>query len=344
MDLSSFLVDDPCAFFSSLACFTDVDDLNLQGNSLIHTEVPIPTPECSASGLCMSYLKRGSSCTSKDERNGIFNAVSQTLRLAHDRACFSSSSYTSHCACQVRKAIEVLLNHISESSSTMKCSHEVPDTRGCTQLGSTTPAVEAEAEPTQLSNDIVADGHSKMRSSDGLQSLLELCNGQHLHAKEVERPVTPTISDIESALNRMTNVLPETKTTDANDPKSFDPLSPDSNQPNHPVDRSTDGIVSVHQTFWQQGSLNPWRPLKSVSSDVMEPKYKVVLKCDKPYVVSSDGYKWRKYGRKSIKGSPYCRSYYKCRHVNCEAKKQVEMCGADMVQITYDGLHLHYSS
>jgi hypothetical protein len=38
----------------------------------------------------------------------------------------------------------------------------------------------------------------------------------------------------------------------------------------------------------------------------------------------SDGYRWRKYGRKTVKGSPYPRSYYKCTFPYCAVKKQVE--------------------
>ena len=42
-----------------------------------------------------------------------------------------------------------------------------------------------------------------------------------------------------------------------------------------------------------------------------------------------DGYRWRKYGRKSVKGSPYPRSYYKCTFSSCNVKKQVEMTMKD---------------
>ena len=37
-----------------------------------------------------------------------------------------------------------------------------------------------------------------------------------------------------------------------------------------------------------------------------------------------DGYKWRIYGKKKVKGSEYPRSYYKCTYPNCPAKKKVE--------------------
>lgn len=39
---------------------------------------------------------------------------------------------------------------------------------------------------------------------------------------------------------------------------------------------------------------------------------------------NDDGYHWRKYGEKQVKGSPYPRSYYKCSHPGCQVKKIVE--------------------
>ncbi|KAE9596386.1 putative transcription factor WRKY family [Lupinus albus] len=40
-----------------------------------------------------------------------------------------------------------------------------------------------------------------------------------------------------------------------------------------------------------------------------------------PERASDDGYNWRKYGQKLVKGSEFPRSYYKCTHPNCEVKK-----------------------
>ncbi|CAN0880420.1 Probable WRKY transcription factor 49 [Linum grandiflorum] len=59
---------------------------------------------------------------------------------------------------------------------------------------------------------------------------------------------------------------------------------------------------------------------------------------------ADDGYKWRKYGQKSIKNSPFPRSYYKCTNQKCSAKKQVERSREeeDTFIITYEGLHLHF--
>nr|CAB3479570.1 unnamed protein product [Digitaria exilis] len=61
--------------------------------------------------------------------------------------------------------------------------------------------------------------------------------------------------------------------------------------------------------------------------------------------LAEDGYKWRKYGQKSIKNSPNPRSYYRCTNPRCNAKKQVERATdeADTLLVTYEGLHLHYT-
>ncbi|URE24812.1 WRKY [Musa troglodytarum] len=74
----------------------------------------------------------------------------------------------------------------------------------------------------------------------------------------------------------------------------------------------------------------------------MEHKYTLRLKiCG--VGLADDGYKWRKYGQKSIKNSPNPRSYYRCSNPRCGAKKQVErsMEDPEMLIVTYEGLHLH---
>ncbi|KAL3573005.1 hypothetical protein D5086_026909 [Populus alba] len=58
--------------------------------------------------------------------------------------------------------------------------------------------------------------------------------------------------------------------------------------------------------------------------------------------VSEDGYHWRKYGQKLVKGNEFIRSYYKCTHTSCQAKKQLE-CSHDgkLADIVYLGEHEH---
>lgn len=59
-------------------------------------------------------------------------------------------------------------------------------------------------------------------------------------------------------------------------------------------------------------------------------------------VSSDDGYNWRKYGQKHVKGSEFPRSYYKCTHPNCEVKKLFERSHEGQItEIIYKGTHDH---
>ncbi|GJW95428.1 DNA-binding WRKY transcription factor [Tanacetum coccineum] len=58
---------------------------------------------------------------------------------------------------------------------------------------------------------------------------------------------------------------------------------------------------------------------------------------------AEDGYNWRKFGQKQVKGSEYTRSYYKWTHKSCPVKKNVER-GVDglVTEIIYKGKHNHH--
>ena len=59
-------------------------------------------------------------------------------------------------------------------------------------------------------------------------------------------------------------------------------------------------------------------------------------------ISSDDGYNWRKYGQKHVKGSEFPRSYYKCTHPNCEVKKLFERShDGQITEIIYKGTHDH---
>lgn len=74
---------------------------------------------------------------------------------------------------------------------------------------------------------------------------------------------------------------------------------------------------------------------------VREPK--VVVQTTSDIDILDDGYRWRKYGQKVVKGNPNPRSYYKCTSAGCTVRKQVERASHDIraVITTYEGKHNH---
>ncbi|KAK1275883.1 putative WRKY transcription factor 4 [Acorus gramineus] len=74
---------------------------------------------------------------------------------------------------------------------------------------------------------------------------------------------------------------------------------------------------------------------------VKEPKVVVQTASDAGLV--ADGYRWRKYGQKFVKGNPNPRSYYKCTFTGCAVRKHVERTSDDAkaIMITYEGKHNH---
>ncbi|KAJ4849391.1 hypothetical protein Tsubulata_033760 [Turnera subulata] len=72
-----------------------------------------------------------------------------------------------------------------------------------------------------------------------------------------------------------------------------------------------------------------------------EPRFAFLTKSEIDHL--EDGYRWRKYGQKAVKNSPYPRSYYRCTSQKCNVKKRVERSFQDpaIVITTYEGQHNH---
>ncbi|KAJ6423857.1 hypothetical protein OIU84_024767 [Salix udensis] len=72
-----------------------------------------------------------------------------------------------------------------------------------------------------------------------------------------------------------------------------------------------------------------------------EPRFAFMTKSEVDHL--EDGYRWRKYGQKAVKNSPYPRSYYRCTTQKCTVKKRVERSFQDpsTVITTYEGQHNH---
>ncbi|KAI3824673.1 hypothetical protein L1987_06141 [Smallanthus sonchifolius] len=90
------------------------------------------------------------------------------------------------------------------------------------------------------------------------------------------------------------------------------------------------------------GSKKVFKQNKKEEKKKREPRFAFMTKSDIDHL--EDGYRWRKYGQKAVKNSPYPRSYYRCTTQKCTVKKRVERSYQDpsTVITTYEGQHNHH--
>ncbi|KAL8502462.1 hypothetical protein ACS0TY_021559 [Phlomoides rotata] len=81
--------------------------------------------------------------------------------------------------------------------------------------------------------------------------------------------------------------------------------------------------------------------VESLSKPGKKPKY--VVHAAGEVGISGDGYRWRKYGQKMVKGNPHPRNYYRCTSAGCPVRKHIETAvdNSSAVVITYKGVHDH---
>lgn len=122
------------------------------------------------------------------------------------------------------------------------------------------------------------------------------------------------------------------------------------NTPNTPNSSSisssfTDDLLT--KTVEQQGDQDPKKTKKQLKPKKKEkkkpklPRFAFMTKSEIDHL--DDGYRWRKYGQKAVKNSPFPRSYYRCTSSQCNVKKRVERSSDDhaIVVTTYEGVHIH---
>ncbi|KAM3276085.1 hypothetical protein ACQJBY_044461 [Aegilops geniculata] len=127
------------------------------------------------------------------------------------------------------------------------------------------------------------------------------------------------------------------------------------------IDRATQGTISLDCDVGEDETESKRRKLDALaavtiptattassidmvaaaSRAVREPR--VVVQTTSEVDILDDGYRWRKYGQKVVKGNPNPRSYYKCTHQGCSVRKHVERASHDLKSVitTYEGKHNH---
>ncbi|XP_057765347.1 probable WRKY transcription factor 2 isoform X2 [Salvia miltiorrhiza] len=113
-------------------------------------------------------------------------------------------------------------------------------------------------------------------------------------------------------------------------------------------DRATRGSMSLgydgegDESESKRRKLETYAPeMGGASRPIREPR--VVVQTTSEVDILDDGYRWRKYGQKVVKGNPNPRSYYKCTSAGCNVRKHVERASHDLKSVitTYEGKHNH---
>nr|UVI62155.1 WRKY transcription factor [Rehmannia glutinosa] len=113
-------------------------------------------------------------------------------------------------------------------------------------------------------------------------------------------------------------------------------------------DRATHGSISLGYDGEGDESESKRRRIETYASEmsgatraIREPR--VVVQTTSDVDILDDGYRWRKYGQKVVKGNPNPRSYYKCTSAGCNVRKHVERASHDLKSVitTYEGKHNH---
>lgn len=111
----------------------------------------------------------------------------------------------------------------------------------------------------------------------------------------------------------------------------------------HPHTEDAEGEVEHHDQH-QTNTKQQLKTKKTISQKKQrEPRFAFMTKSEVDFL--EDGYRWRKYGQKAVKNSPFPRNYYRCTSATCNVKKRVERCFSDpsIVVTTYEGKHTHPS-
>ncbi|XP_052206351.1 probable WRKY transcription factor 48 [Diospyros lotus] len=106
-------------------------------------------------------------------------------------------------------------------------------------------------------------------------------------------------------------------------------------------DQTKTTAVQEEEEHDQDKTKKQLKPKKKNPKRQREPRFAFMTKSEIDHL--DDGYRWRKYGQKAVKNSPFPRSYYRCTTADCGVKKRVERSNDDpsIVVTTYEGTHIH---
>ncbi|VVA94585.1 unnamed protein product [Arabis nemorensis] len=135
------------------------------------------------------------------------------------------------------------------------------------------------------------------------------------------------LPNLQSTSSCSPSAVAVTEVSTSNNPSATSSSSED------PTENSTASAAKTPET--------PKKEKKKAQKRIRQPRFAFMTKSDVDNL--EDGYRWRKYGQKAVKNSPFPRSYYRCTNSRCTVKKRVERSSEDpsIVITTYEGQHCH---
>ncbi|XP_027930787.1 probable WRKY transcription factor 48 [Vigna unguiculata] len=147
-------------------------------------------------------------------------------------------------------------------------------------------------------------------------------------------PASPNLSSISSSSNEATATAMTTTMAGQSGKGGFEHEEAE-------AEEEEEGGNGGREDQDQDKTKKQLKPKKKNQKKQREPRFAFMTKSEVDHL--DDGYKWRKYGQKAVKNSPYPRSYYRCTTTGCGVKKRVERSSDDpsIVVTTYEGQHTH---
>ncbi|KAH9606630.1 hypothetical protein KSS87_013066 [Heliosperma pusillum] len=178
--------------------------------------------------------------------------------------------------------------------------------------------------------------------------------GNHEHAKPHAEPKGAVPSQLSVPLQLpecLPSAVDEDKPSDKHSPGTDDvrPMNVETAIVAEPDDTMSITVTPLNVRRDEHNeSLTPKRRKKAADAADITPEKpgqesRLVVQTVSEVDIVNDGYRWRKYGQKMVKGNPNPRSYYRCSTAGCPAKKHVERASYDpkVVIATYEGQHDH---
>ncbi|KAK6913665.1 WRKY domain [Dillenia turbinata] len=156
-------------------------------------------------------------------------------------------------------------------------------------------------------------------------------------------PLSSSSSAIPESTTTPSEVLNPTTTPTTPNSSSISSSSTEAANDDHDHDHQNKAPEDLEDQDSQDKNKKQLKPKKKNQKRQRQPRFAFMTKSEVDHL--DDGYRWRKYGQKAVKNSPFPRSYYRCTSAACGVKKRVERSCEDptIVVTTYEGQHTHPS-